>query len=60
MSIYKDIIEKILSEVDPDIREAMLKTDGQYKAYDMLPDPANAIINWQLMRNKNGTKQRTK
>jgi hypothetical protein len=53
MGIYQDIIEKILQEVDEDIKTAMLKSDGKYKAYEMIPDPANAIINWQIMRNKN-------
>ena len=58
MNLYKEIIEKILSEVDPDIRELMLKEEVRqqavYKGYDMLPDPANTILQWQSLRNKNG------
>ena len=52
MSLYSSMLEKILSEVDPDIRETMLSSDGRYKAYEMLPDPANTILAWQAMRDR--------
>lgn len=52
MSLYSELIEKILSEVDEDIRESMLKKDGRNKAYEMIPDPANTILAWQNMRDK--------
>lgn len=62
MSLYQEIIEKILQEVDPDIRELMLKEskacgekDRLYKGYELLSDAGNVILNWQALRDrKNG------
>lgn len=54
MTLQNEIIEKILSEVDPDIRDILLKTETRqnvvYKGYELLDNPANTILNWQLMR----------
>lgn len=52
MSLYSDIFNKILDEVDPDIKETMLATDGKYKAFEMLADPANTVLAWQAMRDR--------
>ncbi|MBL0320511.1 MAG: hypothetical protein IPP74_14645 [Alphaproteobacteria bacterium] len=53
----KDIIEKLLEEVDADIKELMLSVDenigGQdYFKWQLLSDPINAIINWQALRDR--------
>lgn len=61
MSLSQEIIEKILQEVDPDIREIMMREEKEryplfgrdsatYKGYQLLPDPANTILGWQAMR----------
>lgn len=52
MSLYSELIEKILNEVDEDIKEAMLKKDGRNRAFEMIPDPANTILAWQNMRDR--------
>jgi hypothetical protein len=60
MTKYDEIIEKILEEVDVDIRESMLKDSKQqklhsfknYKVYHLLPDPANTILGWQALRDR--------
>lgn len=61
----KEIVEKLLKEVDQDIKDIMLQKssvikDKKYEGgfvhysyylnYELLPDPANAIIGWQYMR----------
>lgn len=55
----KEIIEKLLQEVDEDIRVLMLKESEQgkypssfYKNYELLADPANTILLWQAMRDR--------
>ena len=60
----KDVIEKLLNEVDPDIKDFMMTeqpvdrslypnaTRGYY-AYELLTDPFNAILRWQEMRDRN-------
>lgn len=60
MNPYKEIIEKILLEVDDDIRELMMKESNQldrenkpYKGYDFLQDPVNTILRWQELRDRN-------
>lgn len=55
--LYSETIEKILEEVDIDIKEQMLKTekysDGSiYKTYQLLHDPANTILGWQALRDR--------
>jgi hypothetical protein len=61
---YREIIEKILDEVDVDIKNAMMKWDEKesFPAWCMLVDPANAILQWQALRdrkflNKNNDKR---
>lgn len=55
MGLYNEIIEKILNEeVDSDIKEIMLRQEVRqnviYKGYELLVDPANTILQWQLLR----------
>lgn len=59
MKLYQEIIEKLLEEVDSDIKEIMMKKEpigGSeeyfYKGYQLLPDPANTILGWQAIRGK--------
>lgn len=57
MSLYQETIEKILNEVDTDIREQMLKIEpNNYKAYELLQDPANTILGWQALRDRKNAK----
>lgn len=54
----KEIINKILDEVDPDIRDVMLRIEEcngkrEYRNWELLHDPANAILNWQSLRDRN-------
>lgn len=75
MSLYQETIEKILNEVDADIREQMLKieprttvylnndmtgkrqeTTYNYRAYELLQDPANTILGWQALRDRKNAK----
>jgi hypothetical protein len=51
--LYAKIIEKVLEDVDPDIREVMLKyQEGtNYQGFELLPDPLTAILKWQELRN---------
>lgn len=63
---YQKTIEKILEDVDLEIRECMLEDTGQlipifdgdetprrnYKAYELLPDPANTILMWQDLKDR--------
>lgn len=48
----KMIIDKILKEVDPDIRELMLMEHNGYAHWQLLVDPCNTILNWQFMRDR--------
>ena len=62
MRLQQEIIEKILDEVDPDIKEIMLRTETiqqvPCKGYDLIPDASNTILSWQLLRdNKHGNKR---
>ena len=53
--LWKVIIEKLLDEVDSDIKEVMLKeTEGSYpsKAYELFSDAPNFIIRWQELRDR--------
>lgn len=59
---YEQIIEKILDEVDEDIKEQMLKTyhssDGLiFPTYYLLQDPANTILGWQALRDRKKTNE---
>lgn len=54
----KEIMERLLREVDGDLRTLMLEdsstpsfTGGpMYKAWELLPDPVGTITAWQIMR----------
>lgn len=68
MKTYSAIIEKILEEVDADIREQMLADSGQtvltygiegdttpkryYKMYELLHSPIQDILGWQALRDR--------
>jgi len=56
MKLHNEIVEKLLQEVDEDIRELMLKPNRntEYKGYHLLPDPTNTILSWQYMRDYKG------
>lgn len=48
-------------EVDSDIREEMLSRDTDhpdFEKWQLLPDPANTILNWQYMRDYKGTNEK--
>lgn len=50
----KEVISKLLREVDPDIRECMLIWDEKDQNYnwEFFTDPGNFILNWQAMRDR--------
>lgn len=50
---YRDLIMKILDEVDPDIKIEMLML-GEWgnEAWTLLPDPAQTILRWQELRDR--------
>jgi len=50
---YRNLIMKILDEVDPDIKIEM-RMLGQWgdEAWTLLPDPANTILRWQELRDR--------
>lgn len=57
----KALIEKLLSEVDEDIKDAMSQIEPHnqkfgYRNWEVLRDPANTILNWQLLRDRRKTK----
>lgn len=48
----KEIMEKLLEEVDIDIKEAMMKKDQEgVEHWGYLNSPALTVIEWQRMRN---------
>jgi hypothetical protein len=48
-----DLIEKLLNEVDPDIKEEMMKESSSGdKVWEWLQNPALTIIEWQRLRNE--------
>lgn len=55
----KDLVEKLLEEVDSDIKDAMLArgfytvADGLVENWQALKDPFCSILNWQSMRRIN-------
>lgn len=53
----KEILDAILSECDDDIKEIMLKEQtvggDTYQQWSLLRDPANTILLWQAMRDRN-------
>lgn len=55
MTLHEEIIKKILNEVDPDIKEMMLKEETRqgltYKGYELFEHPALTILQWQIVRN---------
>ena len=53
----KKLILKLLEEVDPDIKEAMLskadcKYEPNYLVWELMPSAALTAIEWQRMRNE--------
>ncbi len=47
------VIEKLLEEVDPDIKEAMLaKGFNGFSNWELLVDPTNTILLWQELRDR--------
>lgn len=47
------VIEKLLDEVDPDIKEAMLtKGFNGFSNWELLVDPTNTILLWQELRDR--------
>lgn len=52
MTPFTEIMDKILAEVDNDIREAFMKSDGHGPAYGFMHDPANVALAWQSMRDR--------
>lgn len=62
MSLYEDILKKILDEVDGDIRDILLKKEkskhDSYHGYDLLNDPMLTIIEWQRLRNDSKKQKR--
>lgn len=58
MNYLKEMIEKLLGEVDADIREAMMTDSNNpthvggrmYKMWELVESPMLVIIQWQLMR----------
>lgn len=52
----KEVVEKLLEEVDPDIKELMLTKqkvgNNEYFTYELQPDPAMVILNWQALRDR--------
>lgn len=46
----KEIIDKLLEEVDPDIKELMNKEAGGWCYWALLPNPTGTILEWQAMR----------
>jgi hypothetical protein len=50
---YFSIIEKLLNEVDDDIKEIFLKEEYVYKGYQLIDNPCLVILQWQGLRDKN-------
>ncbi len=49
----KELIEKLLEEVDPDIREIMLRVSNEgYEYWTTLKDAPNTILQWQSLRDR--------
>lgn len=50
---YRNLIMKILDEVDADIKVEMLMT-GEWgdEAWTLLPNPAQTILEWQALRDR--------
>ena len=51
---YTEAIEKILDEVDVDIKNAMMKWDEKENlpTWQFFTDPANTILGWQFLRDR--------
>ena len=54
--LHKEIIETLLEDVDPDIKEVLMKHDDGYYGYDLMP--SNFITEWQLIRELKRLKER--
>ena len=55
----KELIEKLLNEVDLDIKEEMLKVSSSGdKVWEWLQNPALTIIEWQRLRNEYPTSKK--
>ena len=58
----KELINKLLEEVDIDIKSAMIEENERgEKAWEWLQNPALTILEWQKLRDRkeNGKSQRT-
>lgn len=54
-NMFKDMVEKLLEEVDPDISELMLSQEREgceEKNWQMLADPVQTILRWQELRDR--------
>ncbi len=47
----EDTIIKIGKELDSDILEWMLAESGEYKNWELIPDPVLTMFEWQKVRN---------
>lgn len=65
MSLYKEIHEKLLDEVDEDIRDIMTKPEttyydfpeckkiaNVYQGFELIDNPAETILLWQSLRDR--------
>ena len=54
LSPSRQTLMALLEEVDPDIKEMMLRPSGEmdYLVMDMYTDPGNFILGWQAMRDR--------
>ena len=55
-NMLRDVITKILSEVDHDIGDVMLQhpegVDSEYEHWQLLQDPVQTILKWQELRDR--------
>lgn len=53
------LIEKLLTEVDADIKEVMLApAPGGNKVWEWLPNPTMTILEWQQLRDRQDFKKK--
>lgn len=50
MSPMREIMAKLLPEIDPDIRELLEKKEGDMEYWQYLPNPTQTVLDWQYMR----------
>ncbi len=59
--MLKDLVEKLLDEVDSDMKEVMMADEREGmdgKNWQMLVDPMMTILKWQELRDKNKGRRR--